>query len=190
MTARVTPLSQWVEIEGDEISFGDIDHGDEAESDDNVTLTISPACPDGESRPHTRPDILIVFSSGDVTWESAIKLNPSAPHYIVKEIVGGNIIETGVNDLDIEIENVGSMDGPPLSARIVTLGLGASAVNRESDYPQINSGRSARLEGRDFTVAGNAIFVPGGMNPMLLILSSLRMLTDSIITLTLMVMVL
>ncbi|HHE46560.1 MAG TPA: hypothetical protein ENL08_02510, partial [Bacteroidetes bacterium] len=172
VTATVTSLSPWIEVEGDPISFGDINHGEEAEGETAVNLVVSPVCPDGASRPVTRPELLITFSSGETNWTSAIKLTAVAPNFEVQRIIGGNIIQVGPNDIDIEIKNVGGMDSPALTADLVTLGMGASVAIGESHYDAIRSGRSARLDGNDFRVAGNRIVVPGSLHEMMLILSS------------------
>ncbi|NQT33813.1 T9SS type A sorting domain-containing protein [bacterium] len=170
--ATVRSLSDWVEADDSNIVFGDIGSGEDAEGNRGIDLVISPACPDGASRPHTKPEILVTFISGDERWYSAFKLDVSAPNFEVKRVIGGDIIDVGANDLDIEIENIGSMNAPEITARLLTLDMGASVVNAESRYPSIRSGESATLDGDDFTVAGNGIVVPGSMNPMMMILTS------------------
>ncbi|MDP8239325.1 MAG: C25 family cysteine peptidase [Candidatus Hatepunaea meridiana] len=172
VTAVVRTLSSWIEVENRDITFGDIEEGEEVEGDGEVNLIISPACPDGASRPITRPEILITFASDDIEWESAIVLTPEAPNYEVKEIVGNDILEVGARDFDVEIENIGSQNGPAVTAELFTIGMGASVVNSESSYPSIRTGRSSRLSGNDFIISGNRLSVPGYINEMMLIFTT------------------
>ncbi|MBT7616086.1 MAG: hypothetical protein HN590_02240, partial [Calditrichaeota bacterium] len=172
VTAVVTSPSPWIEIEENEISFGSIEAGGENEGDAMVTIEISSSCPDGESRPITRPDLVIEFISGETTWRSGIRLNPAASNFIISEIVGGEIIEVGEQDLNIEIENIGGLDSPPLSAVLISQGLGVSVVNDEARFPEVGTGESVRLQGEVFSIAGNRIIVPGSRFELILILST------------------
>ena len=168
----VRSLSPWVEVDENNISFGSIDHGDQAEGDDGVIITISPACPDGVSRPGTQPVLEVEFTDGDNTWHSAIKLIPQAPNFVVKSVVGGNRISQDDDNIDIEITNVGSKNSPAVRAQLVSLGYGVNIVSEFSRYNAVQSGRDARLAGADFDVAGSQLVIPGSLTDMLLILST------------------
>lgn len=173
ITAVVTSGSPYVTVEENELSFGNIAAGDEAETDDVVTFHISEFCPDGDSRPITRPVLLIAFSAGQQRWRSAIELNPSAPNYEVSSVIGGTTVPVDRHDLDIRIENVGSSAGPPVTAELVSLGNGViNLANSSSRYPAIAAGRTATLTGNDFITSGNRMAVPGTRSDMLLILTS------------------
>ena len=171
VTARVSSLSPWIDIEGDEISFDEIPAGETTEGDSEVTMSVSPTCPDGATRPVTRPQILVEFSNDDQSWRSAIELNPVALNIEVKDIVGTGIMEVGANDLNIELENVGGVSMPDFRARISSSGVGIQPVHEFANYPEIEPGEDARIEGDLFRVAGNALVVPGLKTEMLLIFS-------------------
>ena len=172
VTGVVRSLSPWIEVDENEISFGDIDDGDIAEGDDVVTIHVDPACPDGESRPLTRPQLEVEFTDGEETWISVILLMPEAPNFIVSRIIGGEIIDGEENDIDIEITNVGAMDSSPLTAELVSAGIEVSTIVEDGRYPAVPSNRNARLAGDDFAVTGNQIVVPGTKGEMLLILTN------------------
>ncbi len=171
VSAQVTSLSPWVSVEGDEIVFDEIPAGHSAEGEGEVTLSISPACPDGASRPVTRPRLLVEFSLDELTWRSAIELSPAAPNIEVKRVVGSGVMDVGANDLDVELENVGGVTMPEFTARITSRGMAVQPVREFADYPEIEPGEDARIEGDLFRVAGNALVVPGLKAEMLLILS-------------------
>lgn len=170
--ATVSSLSPWIDLEDGEISFGDIDAGDIAQSEDRITFHVDPSCPDGSSRPSTRPILSVEFHSGDDIFISAIMLDPESPRFEVKRVVGGSQIDVGRQDLDIEIENVGSQNSQAIIAILSTMGMGVGIVNEEVRFPTINSGRSARIQGDDFVISGNSIAIPGSTNPLMLVLTT------------------
>ncbi|MDP8228218.1 MAG: carboxypeptidase regulatory-like domain-containing protein, partial [Candidatus Electryoneaceae bacterium] len=174
--AVISSLSPYVEIdeENDEITFGDIEGGNTSEGEGEIVLQISPVCPDGESRPITKPTILIDFHSGENHWRSAIRLNPVAPNFKVRSVVGGTIISTDEDEyeLDVNIENIGGMDAPAMTARIEPLGIGIATIREEALYPAIDAGRNSRIDGNEFLIAANRIVVPGSTTEMIMILRS------------------
>ncbi len=180
VTAVVSSLSPWVEVEENEVNFGDVDANGSAEGEEEVTIHVSPACPDGESRPITRPKLSVVFTAGDESWESFIELNPSAPHFVISRIIGDEVIDVGREDLDIEIRNIGSQSSSPISGQLNTLGMGVSVIGRDANYPRLDAGDRARIQGDDFGVSGNQIAIPGSKNPMMLILTNADDFVDTV----------
>ncbi len=180
--ATVRSLSPWVEVSDDTLSFGDLDQGAEADGEGSITLTMSPFCPDGESRPITRPILLVAFSSGESTWQSAIKLDPIAPNFELNRVIGGTVIPTDEDEyeLDIQIRNIGRMDAPVVDAELKPLGMGVTPVREMANYPQIDAGGSAGIEGNSFVVTGNRIVVPGSTTEMVLILRGDNGFIDSV----------
>ncbi len=172
VTAQVTTDSPWIEIDEHEIAFGDIDAQDSVEGDEAVTFYVSPACPDGVSRPITCPMLEVTFRSGQAGFRSAIQLEPHAPNIAVKQVLGGERIPADRHVLNLEISNIGSINAPAVTGQIQTLGMGVSVVIESAGFPAINAGRYARVEGDPFLVAGNRIVVPGSMNPMMIVLTS------------------
>ncbi|NQT35568.1 T9SS type A sorting domain-containing protein, partial [bacterium] len=171
--AEAISLSPWIQIQDDEVYFGDIDPGEEVTSDETVTLIVSSVCPDGESRPLTRPDLKIMFISGDDTWFSMIRLNPSAPNFEVQRIIGGNIIDYDEQDLNIEIVNAGGMSARNIRARLMTVtnDLGASVRGSEARYPDLDPEEFSVINGDQFVVSGNSFVPPGYMSELMVILT-------------------
>ncbi len=172
VTAIVTSLSPWVEVEENEISFGAIPHDENADGDEAVTIHIHPACPDGISRPITKPKLSVEFRSGNDTYKTAIELVPSAPHFVLARIIDGDQIPMDRHNLDLQIENAGGLDSPELTGTVHTQGMGVSVVVEEARYPAIRSGRSSRVQGDEFLIAGNAIAIPGNRYPLILVLET------------------
>ena len=173
VTAVVSSLSPWVEVEENEISFGDIADGETVEGDEPVTIRIHASCPDGEARPSTKPVLRVVFTSGENTWQSAIELLPVAPNFKVFAVPGGNIVPTEMDDLDIDLANVGGLNSSEINAELFSLGMGVGVVEATASFPVIRAGRHETLVGNQhFTISGNSVVVPGSINPMMLVLTT------------------
>ena len=170
--AVASSLSPWVDVDDNEINFGDIAAGEQVEGDDEVAIHVSPSCPDGVSRPVTKPQLLVVFSDDDRSWRSLIELQPYAPHFEVRRVIGGDVIDIGRNDLDVEITNIGSERSTPITAELFTLGLGIGVVNRMASYPAIAADARARTVGGDFLISGNQIAIPGSRASMMMVLTN------------------
>jgi hypothetical protein len=170
--ARVISLSPWVEIEGDTLEFEGIEANQTVDFQGEVFVNISPFCPDGESRPVTRPVIAVEFTYGDHITRSGVTLNPVAPNLELDSVVGDGIIGTREESLDVELENVGGMDIGAFTATLLTVDSAIEVVSAEAQYPAISSGHSARIPGDDFRVIGDEQSIPGQKNEMIIILET------------------
>ena len=178
--ATVMEMSPYLDVLGDdEIEFGTIAAGNEVEGREGVEIAIAPDCPDGASRPITRPSLKIVFRSGERSWETAILLDPYAPNMAVKEVVGDGIISYDIEPLNIEIENIGRLTSTDLTATMITMGMGVSVVDEEAHYPALHPGESARFAGAPPRVMGNRLVVPGSKYGMALMFENEGGFVDS-----------
>ncbi len=166
-------------IEGNEIWIGDVGPGENVQANSDAVLVFTSDCPDGVSRPRMRPSVRVIFYNDNNRWETGITFVPHAPHYEYKEVVGGIILPDTISSIDIQIKNVGSVNGTPLTAELRSLGMGISVINAVSTYPPIEVGRFAALSGNRFVVSGNKVVVPGWKNQMMLILYSDDGLVDT-----------
>ena len=173
VTAEVVSLSPWVGVDDHEVTFDTISEGNEVAGQGDIVIHINPSCPDGETRPNSRPVLAIEYRSGEDVWHSAIELDVLAPNFTVRRLPGGVVIPAEMVDFDIDVENIGRMDSSPLSAELHTLGMGISVVENTSSFPDIDAGEHERLEnGQDFRISGNSIVVPGSKTDMMIILAN------------------
>ncbi len=170
VTGIVSSASPYIEVPENEISFGDIAAGESANGNEPIILNIHVSCPDGISRPGTCPVLNITFRSGNQTFDSAIKLTPSAPNFQIRDIVGGIQIPTEPYELDVDIENVGSMDASPSVANIFSFGEEISVITGNANYPAIEMEDHSGVQGDPFEISGNRIAVPGSKHTLLLTL--------------------
>ena len=172
VTAVVSSLSPWIRIDESQVNFGNIEAGAVVESEDVIVLTVNPGCPDGESRPSTRPTLAIEFISGERNWHSAIQLDPVAPKFTVIDIPGGIIIPTEMYELDLEIRNNGRLDGSGLTAELISNSMGVGVVENTAHFPEIPAGEASNLMDLErFIITGSTIVPPGFKNEMMLILT-------------------
>jgi hypothetical protein len=180
VTATVASESGWVVVSSDTITFGDIAENSSLEAEEPIEISLAPSCPDGMSRPSTRPLLIVQFASGEGTWRSAIQLNPAAPNLEVKQVVNGIIVVVRNRSLNIRVKNVGSIASDDVAVEIVPLSAGMiSIVRGSSRYDGIASGRDDVLDGDQFTVAGLSITVPGTLVPMALVFYDGQEVVDS-----------
>ena len=172
VTAVVTSLSQWVEVEENHVQFGSIGAGSEADGEGNVFLQIHQACPDGEARPSTEPVLLVEFTSGEAIWRAGIQLVPAAPNFTVSNIPEGIIIPTDRYELDIEIENSGSINSPSLSAELISFDEDIEVIESAADFPEIETGEQVTVSGDNFVILGSELAIPGSKTRMMLILTT------------------
>jgi hypothetical protein len=173
--AEITTESEYIEIVGaTELAFGNIGNGETVESEDLITISFSTSIPDGNSRPSTMPVLLIDFSDGENSWKSAIQLSAVSPDFALGSIIGGNVISTEEEDveLDIDIINVGGFDAAQVTANLFSLGLGIVVMENEASYGNIEAGDHSRIDGNKFHVSGNLLSVPGSIAPMALVFSA------------------
>ena len=174
VTAVVSSLSPWVTVEENEVAFGDIEAEGEEDGEEGVIIHISPSCPDGSSRPITRPIIKVDFFSGEQSWSSVIKLDPVAPNLEVNRIIGGNVIPTDVDEyeLDVELSNIGGLAATDVTTVLHVLGIEATVLREFADYPDMDPGEEGRIDGNPYSVGGNRIIVPGTMASMMIVVQA------------------
>ncbi|MCF7811632.1 hypothetical protein K9N50_11660, partial [bacterium] len=180
VTAVISSASPWISTPENQISFGNIAGEESAEGNETVTFIVSPACPDGETRPITKPQLIVDFQFDNGSSYSGILLNPSAPNFEVHSIVGGGIISTDREDLDIELTNIGGIGATDVHGRMSSLGLGVSITQSQARWNDLEPDHSNRINGNKFEVSGNNIVPPGFRNPMMLIVTANNGFIDTV----------
>lgn len=162
VTGIVTSLSPYVEVIGDnELDFGDIASESDVQAENAIRIVIANACPDGGVYPGARPLLQIDFQADGGETRSFIEIDPEAPAFKLRSVVGGIIIPADVHDLDLEIQNIGRMNAPSLTATLRSMGMGISVVSAESSFPAVPVAASRRLNDDLFTISGSHVVPPG-----------------------------
>jgi hypothetical protein len=178
--AVVTSLSGWVTAGDNQLDFGALAAGAEVEAEDSVEIELAADCPDGASRPATRPLLMVAFSADNSVWNSAVLLEPKAPNLEVKQVVDGIVVPDTIRAIDIEVENFGAVPSQDLTVKIVPLVTGKiGTIRDESRYAGIGPGDSDQLDGDRFTIAGTSLTIPGTRVPMALVFYDGEEIVDS-----------
>jgi len=181
ISANCSSLSSYLSCDDNNaIELGDIDADQVVEIEEGINFTISSDCPDGISRPITRPLIQIVFSSEEESWTTAIQLDVLSPDLAISRIIGGNVIEEDDNSVNIEVENIGRIPMPATTATLISIGGGIIVEEAEGEYPAIDAGEDARMDGRGFGIACSQYVVPGSMCDMMIIFETENGFLDSV----------
>lgn len=170
--AVVSSLSAYVEVESDTVVFDPIPSGNISEGVGEVIVQISPACPDGASRPVTKPVLLVEFFSDDDEFRSGIELNVVSPNLEFESVVGDGIIGTQEENLDVELENVGGQDIEAFTVVLIGLSDYIIVAREAAAYPAIRSDGSSGIDGDRFRVEAEEQSIPGSRTDMLLIITT------------------
>jgi len=182
--ATVRSLSPYVIVEDNaEVWFGDIPAGQTVNAERDAELFFSPLIPDGPARPALKPTLEVEFVSGELSWKSALRIDPRASHLECRRVFIGNsptfIIPDSVCQIDIEVANVGSIASPVFAAELRSLGMGATVIEGFANYEAIARNGVGRTVGGRFTISGNKVVVPGSKTKMMLIMSSNEGILDT-----------
>ncbi|MBM3330004.1 MAG: hypothetical protein FJY67_11150, partial [Calditrichaeota bacterium] len=161
--------SPYVTAVVDEVRIGSIEARGEVQVE-GARIAIQPGCPDGATRPITRPVVNLRFESGNSSWASAITLTPRAPNLELLRVVGGEVVVDTVFNLNLEIRNIGSVPTGPLRGQVRTLAGGISLITPNVTFSAIEPGDTARISGDLPMLAGSRVVPPGFVNAMELIL--------------------
>ncbi|MBT3232401.1 MAG: T9SS type A sorting domain-containing protein [Calditrichaeota bacterium] len=172
VTVIISSASEWIEVDENEIDLGDIAAGEEIVFEQGVNFALAVDCPDGMQFPGECPLLQVEFTSGDMTWDSAVEIDPVAPAFAVNAIVGGAQIPFNVEELDIEIENIGRMEAGALTAELRSGSRTILVLQNEVEYPNIGVGELAQIEGNLLQINVNPQTIPGIIANMMLTVST------------------
>ncbi len=178
----ITSPSDWLALVRNHEAFylGDLEAGESVALQDSVEIFIYSDCPDGSLNKQDRPMIFVDFSVEENDWRSAFEFDVHAPEFEVREIPGGNIIPDSLHSLDIDLANSGRIDSSPVTAELISRGMGVSVVQNTASFPEIEAGEHARLRnGERFLIRGNSLVPPGSITEMALVLTNQEDFADT-----------
>ncbi|MFH0766016.1 MAG: hypothetical protein V2A61_06320, partial [Calditrichota bacterium] len=152
----VTADSPFLQVEDNEISFGNIQAGQEAEGNAPVIVRVHRATPDGEPL-----HLNVHLTAEDVSWDCAIPIDPIGFDVEAASVANNGVIPAGMSELRVELVNQGRRPIPPFTARLLSSGWEMNVVEAAAQYQELapNQRRNPRDQG--FRVSGNELAVPG-----------------------------
>ncbi|MBT7789548.1 MAG: T9SS type A sorting domain-containing protein [Calditrichaeota bacterium] len=167
VTATISSASPWVTIENDEMSFDDIQPGDDIISEDLPILRLSPSAPENADL-----QIVIDISSGDQQFLNFLQIEIVGSNPEFDRVINGSIVENELSNLNVRVRNTGTLDSPDLSAELVSNSWMVQVLDAESHFDRIQSDAVSSLDGDLFLINASTIAVPGSIAPMMLLLRS------------------
>ncbi len=162
---RVSSANPFVQIEENELHFGDIAAEDVAIAEDAVTISIASNCPDSENIALT-----VTAEADNGEWQSAILLDPQATNIEVASIDGGRIIPQEMTNLAVNLRNIGRLPSGRFNARLLSGGWEIGVVTAVAQYNNIAPEGIGAPIGDGFTISGNVMAIPGQLVPMSIVI--------------------
>lgn len=163
----VTSDCPWITIENPELDFGDIEPEEESHADEDLIVSISNSAHETDIL-----ELHIEFEYNDQSTSCAIPIELVGHHFDVVRVVGGEILDYELTDLDLELVNSGSQTSPDVGVQLVSSSWEIQILQDESQYEPIASHQSSRLSGNSFRVSPVSFAIPGSRVLMYLLLSA------------------
>ena len=165
VTGTLISHSPGADVEDNEIDFGDIDAGDETDGEGTAVVHIAPAWEDG-----VPINLVMILDSDEGEWTSGLTLDPVSFNIEVASVENSGIVPREVSWMEVELRNVGRLDIPPFTARILPGGWELGAPVSTSEYPRIAAGAESGPRNEGFRLSGNLMAIPGSIVPATLLI--------------------
>lgn len=157
VTGIVTSASPWLEVAENQIHFGNIAASAEADGEEDVEIRISGDCPD-----NSMPYLSVELSDGNRTWQSSLVLDVMSTNLEISEIVGGDLIEEQLSDINPVLINLGRINASGIHAELISESWAVSVIEGEREYPDIEVGETGQLPGDNpFQIGVSNLAIPG-----------------------------
>jgi len=155
----------WVSIEEHALDFGDIEHESSADADGPVEISLDTSAPNDADL-----GLYIELRSGNDHWRSNLDIELAAPQLELVEIVGGEVIQTGLSNLTLDLTNIGELESQETTARLISVDWVVNVIDNETTYDPIEPGGEDTVRARHFRINISSMTVRGTRIPMQLLL--------------------
>lgn len=167
ITGVINSKSGWIGFENREFELGDIEADREVEIETPLVMSLDASAPgDAEL------GLFVDLQSGGDCWRSNISVEQEGSHLQLARIISGDVIEEGLSELILSLNNVGETSSPPMSSRLVSGSWEIRVIDDDSEFGSVRPGgddsvtvRSMRINLSTFTIGGLQV-------PMQLLLSA------------------
>jgi len=166
VTGIVSAVSPWVNMEEQVLHFDDIDPQEDSEADELLIIMLLPSAIETDDL-----GLIITMYCGEESWESSLPVEVEGAHLELVELVGGDVFEPEMNELNIRLENTGGISSPAMIARLDAGSHWIQVIDGLSEYSEIESGEESDLNDEPFIINPSPLAVPGIRVPMTLLLS-------------------
>ncbi len=163
----LTSSSPWLTVEDVELNFEEIPPGEQVLFEETVRVTLSPTAFQG-----TDLGLSIELTDGEENWLSLVEVEFEASCLIFDDLRPGFVLPPGLTQIDIELENTGSVDSPLLTAELQTESPWVQILDAYDSYEAL-APRSAGEQAQDhFLINPLSLAPPGLVVPMTLLLGA------------------
>ncbi len=155
----------WVSIEEHALDFGDIERESSADADGPVEISLDTSTPNDADL-----GLYIELRSGNDRWRSNLDVDPVGPQLELVEIVGGEVIQTGLSNLTLDLINIGELESQETTARLISVDWVVNVIDNETIYDPIEAGGEDTVSARHFRINISSMTVRGTIIPMQLLL--------------------
>lgn len=165
ITATITSTSPFVTIENGEMAFGEVQPGDDIESEDHPTLSLSSSAPENADL-----RILVNIRNGNQQFVNFLPIAVEGPSLEFVSVVNGSIVDQDISSLNVRVKNAGSLDSPDLLVELASESWIVQVLDAESNFDAIRRGTQTNLDGERFLINASTIAIPGSKAPMMLLI--------------------
>jgi len=162
----VNASTSWVTVENNNLHFGDINTGEEAQSQETVEVHVTGATPD-----EVDLGLYINLTSGREEWTSFLPVDLIGARLEIEEVMGEEISEDEASPVQIRLRNTGRLSSPRMQARLTMGSVFINVLEGQTEYNSIRPNQNAPPVGSQFSVSANPLAIPGNRVPMLLLIS-------------------
>ena len=162
ITAVITTECDFITINDDTETFGNIPAGNTATSADDYDFTLSADALDSDEIVFE----ITILEDGGVFWTDHIFLPISAPKlafqsYIIDDGNNGILYPGETADLQISIDNIGSITADNIEAELLCLNTNIIINDNIGTFGSISSGATALNNSDPFEISASVVTIPG-----------------------------
>ncbi|MDP8229245.1 MAG: T9SS type A sorting domain-containing protein, partial [Candidatus Electryoneaceae bacterium] len=167
VTATFSSDCHWVTIEPEEVELDTIESGNDANTDENLRITLDPDCPGA-----TVVTISVEIRSGEQMWPASFEITTAGPLLLSNSdmIDVEDFIPGGIAAVIPTVQNIGNVEVGVIIANLVSLDDMIEVTQPNRRYRSLGANESAGPN-QPFYVRIDPFFVPGNNAMFELILS-------------------
>lgn len=127
--------SRWITVENPEFEIGDIGVDQEIEIDEPIVLSL-----DASASGDVEPGLSANLISGDQSWLSDISIDVQGPKIQLADIISGEIVEDGLSDLVLQLNNLGDIASPEMSATLISNSYEIHVIDNATEFCSMRPG--------------------------------------------------
>jgi hypothetical protein len=151
--------SRFIMLENAEFEIGEIRVDQEVEIEEPIVLTLDPSAPGDADL-----GLNVKLTSGGQSWQNDIFIEVQGPKIQLANIISGEIIEEGLSDLVLQLNNLGDIASSEMTATLISNSYEIHVIDNDTEFESMRPGgqdsatvRSLRINLSTFIVGNFSI---------------------------------